>query len=131
MAYLPPGVHPQTLTPGLHPVFLTDLEQITQPDRLAKFNAQAVFVAKFKSVQGAIPVDLGMKFRGTKGDYYAGLNGGGLHVAAGLDAPAPGENLDLENLKNLLDGVELTLEINDLGYGAAIFANELLGEDVV
>ena len=121
MSYVPPGVTTQTLGPGTHQVFLVGLEQITQPDRLAKFNAQAVFVAKFKSVETAVEIDLVMKFSGSKADYYAGLNIDRLHLAAGLDAPAAGEVLDLENLKNLLDGIELQISVNDKGY-----ANEVI-----
>jgi len=121
MSYVPPGVSTQTLGPGTHTVFLTDLKEITQPDRLAKFNAQAVFVATYKSVESAIEIDQVIKFNGSRADFYAGQTIDRLHLAAGLPEPAAGERLDLENLKNLLDGLELELVVNDKGY-----ANEVI-----
>ena len=121
MSYTPPGVSTQTLGPGVHQVFLKDLTQITQADRLAKFNAQAVFVATYKSVESAIEIDQIIKFNGGRADFYAGQTIDRLHLAAGLEAPTPGDDLDLENLKNLLDGIELTLVVNDKGYANEIY----------
>ena len=131
MSYRPEGVSEVTLGPGTHPVFLTGLKRITDRDKLGKFNAQAVFIASFKSVETAVEKDLIIKFSGAPADHYAGLNIDRLHLAAGLETPAAGEPLDLENLTNLLDGVVLTLEINDKGYANAVFAPELPGEEVI
>lgn len=121
MSWTPPNVTTQTLGPGQHAVFLTDLKEITDPGKLAKFAAQAVFVASYKSVESAIEIDQIIKFNGSKADYYAGLSIDRLHLAAGLEAPAAGEALDLQNLKELLDGIEIQLVVNDRGY-----ANEIV-----
>ncbi|WP_257306268.1 hypothetical protein [Geothrix campi] len=121
MSWTPPNVTTQTLAPGQHAVFLTDLKEITDPQKLQKFAAQAVFVASYKSVESAIEIDQIIKFNGSKADYYAGLNIDRLHLAAGLEAPAAGEALDLQNLKELLDGIEIQLVVNDRGY-----ANEIV-----
>lgn len=131
MAYCPPNVSTQTLGPGTHQVYLTDLKEITQPDRLQKFNAQAVFVATYKSVESAVEIDQVIKFNGSRADFYAGQTIDRLHLAAGLPEPAPGEPLDLENLKGLLDGIEITLVVNDKGYANEIYVPETLGEDVI
>jgi len=117
MAYCPPNVTIQTLEAGTHSVFLTDLEEITDPSKLAKFNnAQAVFIATYKSTQTAIEIKHVIKFNGSKADFYAGLNIDRLHIVAGLPAPNPGDTLDLENLKALLDGIEFQITVNDKGY---------------
>jgi hypothetical protein len=121
MSYTPPGVSTQTLAPGTHQVWLTDLKQITQADRLQKFNAQAVFVATYKSVESAIEIDQIIKFNGSRADFYAGQTIDRLHLAAGLPEPQPGEPLDLDNLKALLDGIELQLVVNDKGYANEIY----------
>jgi hypothetical protein len=131
MSYRPEGVSEVTLGPGTHPVWFTGIKQITDRDKLAKFSAQAVFIATFKSVETAVEKDLIIKFSGAAADHYAGLNIDRLHLAAGLEAPAAGERLDLVNLANLLDGVELLLEVNDKGYANAVMIPEPLGEDVV
>jgi len=131
MSYVPPGVSTVTLGPGQHQVFLIDLKQITQPDRLAKFSAQAVFVATYKSVETAVEIDQIIKFNGSRADFYAGQTIERLHLAAGLPEPAAGEALDLENLKNLLDGIELTLTVNDKGYANEIQVPELPSEEAI
>lgn len=131
MSYRPEGVSEVTLGPGTHPVFMTGLKRITDRDKLAKFSAQAVFIASFKSVDTAVEKDLIIKFSGAPADHYAGLNIDRLHLAAGIDVPAPGERLDLENLVKLLDGVELLLEINDKGYANAVLIPEQPGEEQV
>ena len=131
MSYRPEGVSEVTLGPGTHLVFLTGIKRITDREKLAKFSAQAVFIATFKSVETAVDKDMIIKFSGAPADHYAGLNIDRLHLAAGLDAPAAGETLDLENLVNLLDGVELLLEVNDKGYANAVLVPEQPGEEVV
>jgi hypothetical protein len=131
MSYRPEGVSEVTLGPGTHPVWLTGIKRITDRDKLAKFGAQALFIATFKSVAAAVEKDLIIKFSGERSDHYAGLNIDRLHLAAGLEAPAPGECLDLDNLYNLLDGVELLLEVNDKGYANAVMLPEQPGEEVV
>lgn len=131
MSYVPPGVSTQTLGPGQHQVVLIDLKEITQPDKLAKFNAQAVFVATYKSVESAVEIEQIIKFNGSRADFYAGQTIDRLHLAAGLAEPAVGESLDLDNLKTLLDGVELLLEVNDKGYANGIQVSDASGEDVI
>lgn len=131
MAYVPPGVSHQSLGAGTHPVFLMDLKQITQPDRLQKFNAQAVFVASYKSAESAVEIDQIIKFNGSKADFYAGQTIDRLHLAAGLPEPVPGEALDLQDLKKRLDGVELLLEVNEKGYANAIHLPELPLDEVI
>lgn len=132
MSYVPPGVSAQSnFGPGVHRVWFNGIKQITDPGKLAKFQAQALFIASFKSVETAAEIDLIIKFSGQKADYYAGLNIDRLHLAAGLPEPAAGESLDLDALTNALDGVELDLEVNDKGYANAVFAPEVQGEDVI
>lgn len=116
MAYCPPNVSTQSLGTGTHSVFLADLKEITDTAKLAKFAAQAVFVASYKSVENAVEIDHVIKFNGSKADHYAGLNIDRLHMVAGLPAPTPGEPLDLENLKALLEGIEFQITVNDKGY---------------
>lgn len=120
MSWTPAGVTPRTLEAGQHSVWLTDLKEITDPGKLAKFQAQAVFVATYKDTATAISIDQVIKFNGSKADFYAGQTIDRLYQAAGLPEPEAGETLDLENLKNLLDGVELLLEVNEKGYANAI-----------
>lgn len=127
MSYVPPGVSAQSMGPGSHTVVLTNLTQITDPAKLVKFNAQAVFVATYKSLESATEMDQIIKFNGSKADFYAGQTIDRLHMAAGLPEPAPGEPLDLANLQIKLDGVELTLEVNDKGYANGITVN--VGEE--
>jgi hypothetical protein len=131
MSYRPEGVSEVTIGPGTHPVFMTGIKRITDREKLAKFSAQAVFIATFKSVETAVEKDMVIKFSGASSDHYAGLNIDRLHLAAGLEAAVAGERLDLENLVNLLDGVELLLEVNDKGYANAVVIPEQPGEEVV
>ena len=131
MSYTPPNVTTQALGSGVHPVWMTNIKEIADPGKLAKFQAQALFIATFKSVETAQEIDLIIKFNGSKADYYAGLNIDRLHLAAGLPEPAAGEVLDLVALGNALDGVELQLEVNDKGYANAVFAPQVQGEDVI
>ena len=93
MSYRPEGVSEVTIGPGTHPVFMTGIKRITDRDKLAKFNAQAVFIASFKSVETAVEKDLTIKFSGAPSDHYAGLNIDRLHLAAG--------ELDDENVDTL------------------------------
>ena len=130
MSYLPPGVSTQTLGPGTHPVFLTGLKELPR-DKVGKFNAQVVYIASYKSVESAIEIDQVIKFNGSKADFYAGQTIDRLLLAAGLEEPAAGERLDLDNLAQLLDGIELLLEVNDRGYANAILIPEQPGEDVI
>lgn len=116
MPYVPPGVSIQSIASGIHEVTLTDLKQITDPAKLAKFSAQAVYVATWKSLESAIEVDQIIKFNGSKGDYYAGLTIDRMCMAAGLPEPIPGEALNVDTLKAELDGVTVLLEVNDKGY---------------
>jgi len=120
MPYVPPGVSIQSLTPGIHEVVLTDLKQITDPAKLAKFNAQAVYVATWKSLENAVEIDQVIKFNGSKSDYYAGLTIDRMCLAAGLEEPTPGEPLNVDVLKAELDGVTVLLEVNDKGYANGI-----------
>ena len=131
MSYTPPNVSTKSLGTGTHNVFLTDLKEITDPGKLAKFSAQAVFVATYKSVEGAIEIDHVIKFNGSKSDHFAGLNIDRLHLAAGLSEPIPGEPIDMENLKALLEGVELLLEVNDKGYTSNVYAIEPADPDTI
>ena len=66
MSYRPEGVSEVTIGPGTHPVFMTGIKRITDRDKLAKFNAQAVFIASFKSVEtaGGIDHDTGHEYAG-------------------------------------------------------------------
>ena len=131
MSYVPPGVSNQTMGPGYHPVVLVDLKQITDPAKLQKFSAQAVFVATYKSLDTAVEMDQIIKFNGSKADFYAGQTIDRLHLAAGLPEPTPGEPLDLSTLQIRLDGVGLTLEVNDKGYANGISIPEMADEDVI
>ena len=131
MSYVPPGVSTQNMGPGTHPVFLTGIKEITDREKLLKFNAQVVYIATYKSVETAVEQDQVIKFNGSKADFYAGQTIDRLHLAAGLEEPAAGERLDLKNLAELLEGVELMVEVNDHGYINAVLVPEPLGEDVV
>ena len=131
MSYVPPGVSTQTMGPGTHPVFLTGIKEITDREKLLKFNAQVVYIATYKSVETPVEQDQVIKFNGSKADFYAGQTIDRLHLAAGLDEPAAGERLDLKNLAELLEGVELMVEVNDHDYINAVLVPEPLGEDVV
>lgn len=132
MSYVPPGVSTQSnFGPGVHRVWFNGIKHITDPGKLAKFQAQALFIAEFKSCETAAEIDLIIKFNGQKSDYYAGLNIDRLHLAAGLPEPAAGESLDLAALAAALEGIELDLEINEKGYANAVFAPEVQSEDVI
>jgi hypothetical protein len=130
MAYTPPNVKPQTLAAGQHPVYLVEMKEL-DPSKLAKFQAQAVFIAKYQAVADATEVEQVIKFNGSRADYYAGQTIDRLHLAAGLPEPIPGEPIDLSALQIALSGVELILEINDKGYANGILVPEPLGEDVI
>lgn len=131
MSYVPPGVSTQALGPGTHVVCLTEIKEITDPAKLAKFNAQAVFVATYKSLEGCIEIDQVIKFTGSRADFYSGQTIDRLHLAAGLPEPAAGEPLDLDLLNQRLDGITLALEVNDKGYANAIQVPEPIGEDTI
>lgn len=120
MSYVPPGVTKEALNTGTHSVTLVDLKEITDPGKLQKFSAQAVFVATFKSLANAIEIDHIIKFNGSKSDFYAGQNIDRLFLAAGLPTPTPGEPIDVPALTVALSGVELLLEVNDRGYAQTI-----------
>lgn len=131
MAYCPPNVKANTLGQGQHPVYLVAMKEITDPDKLKKFSAQAVFVATYQSTEDATEIDQIIKFSGSKADFYAGQTIDRLHLAAGLPEPVPGEPFDLSALQIALSGVELLLEVNDRGYANAICIPEVLGEDQI
>lgn len=131
MSYVPPGVSTQSLGPGTHAVCLTNIKEITDPDKLAKFNAQVVFIATYKSIESCREIDHVIKFTGSKGDFYAGQIIDRLHLAAGLPEPAAGERLNLDLLNQHLDGVTLTLEVNDKGYANDIQVPEPIDENVI
>ena len=116
MSYCPPGVSIQSLSAGTHSVFLMDLKPILEPAKLAKFCAQVVYIATYKSVDTAIEIDSVIKFSGSKADFYAGQTIDRLHLAAGLPEPTPGEELNLSDLLVGLSGVEFLVEVNDKGY---------------
>ncbi len=120
MTWTPPGVSIQSLAPGTHQVVLTKLQQVDDPAKLAKFGAQAVFIATWKSVENAIEIDHVIKFTGSKADYYAGLNIERMCAAAGLPDPTPGEPLNVDALAAELEAVSLLLEVNEKGYAQTI-----------
>ena len=131
MSYCPPGVSSQTLGTGQHPVYLVAMKEITDPEKLKKFSAQAVFVATYQSVADATEIDQIIKFSGSKADFYAGQTIDRLHLAAGLPEPVPGEPIDLSALQIALSSVELILEVNEKGYANGIIVPEPLGEDTI
>lgn len=131
MAYCPPNVKPNTLGAGQHPVYLVGMKEITDPEKLKKFSAQAVFVASYQAVEDATEIDQIIKFNGSKADFYAGQTIDRLHLAAGLPEPVAGEPFDLSALQIQLSGVELLLEVNEKGYANGIIVPEPLGEDVI
>jgi len=130
MSYVPPGVKPQGLIQGQHPVYLVEMKELDH-SKLAAFKAQAVFIAKYQAVDDATEIEQVIKFSGTKADFYAGQTIERLHLAAGLPEPIPGEPIDLSALQIQLSGVELLLEVNDKGYAQGIIVPEVLGEDVI
>jgi len=130
MSYVPPGVKPQGLSQGQHPVYLVEMKELDH-SKLAAFKAQAVFIAKYQAVDDATEIEQVIKFSGTKADFYAGQTIERLHLAAGLPEPIPGEPIDLSALQIQLSGVELLLEVNDKGYAQGIIVPEVLGEDVI
>jgi hypothetical protein len=130
MAYCPPNVKPQTLAQGQHPVYLVEMKEL-DPSKLAKFQAQAVFIAKYQTVADATEIEQIIKFNGSRADFYAGQTIDRLHLAAGLPEPVPGEPFDLSALQIALSGVELILEVNEKGYANGIIVPEPLGEDVI
>ena len=95
MTYCPPNVSAQTLAPGVHEVYLMGMKPITDPGKLAKFQAQAVFIATYKSTDTAVEIDSVIKFNGSRADFYAGQTIDRLHMVAGLPEPAAGETLDI------------------------------------
>lgn len=130
MAYCPPNVKPQTLAQGQHPVYLVEMKELDH-SKLAKFQAQAVFIAKYQTVADATEIEQIIKFNGSRADFYAGQTIDRLHLAAGLPEPVPGEPFDLSALQIALSGVELILEVNEKGYANGIIVPEPLGEDVI
>jgi len=120
MPYVPPGVSAQTLAPGTHEVYLTGFKPIDDPAKLAKFQAQAVYIATYKSVESAIEIDQVIKFNGSRADFFAGQTIDRLHLVAGLPEPAAGEVLDIFALLIKIDGQPFFLEINDRGYANSI-----------
>jgi len=116
MSWFPPNVSTQSLTPGTHEVYLTDIKPIDDPAKLVKFAAQAVFIATYKSVETAVEIDSVIKFSGSKADYYAGQTIDRLHLAAGLEEPAPGTPLDLTTLILAIEGKVFLVDVNDKGY---------------
>jgi hypothetical protein len=130
MSWRPAGVTTQTLGPGGHSVYITNIKQITEPDKLAKFSAQAVFIVTCKSIDNGIEKDLILKFDGSGRDHYAGLNIERLHQAAGFDALAEGDPLNLNALMDALKGVPMMLEVNDKGFPNAIAPMEMNEETI-
>lgn len=130
MAYCPPNVKPQTLAQGQHPVYLVEMKEL-DPSKLAKFQAQAVFIAKYQTVADATEIEQIIKFNGSRADFYAGQTIDRLHLAAGLPEPVPGEPFDLSALQIALSGVELILEVNEKGYANGIIVPEPLAEDAI
>ena len=126
MSYCPPYVNNSALSAGTHECFLVDIKEITDPNKLAKFSAQAVFVATYKSIEKAIEIDHIIKFSGAKADFYAGQNIERLHLAAGLPEPLAGDPLDLQALKDALAGRTFNVEVNYKGYANNIL---IIGED--
>lgn len=120
MPYVPPGVSAQALAPGTHEVYLTGFKPIDDPAKLAKFAAQAVFIATYKSVETGVEMDQVIKFNGSKSDFYAGQTIDRLHMVAGLPEPAAGETLDISALLIAIDGRPFLLEVNAKGYAQEI-----------
>ena len=116
MTYCPPGVAAQTLAPGTHEVYLMGMKPITDPAKLAKFQAQAVFIATYRDTTSAVEIDSVIKFNGSKSDFYAGQTIDRLFAAAGLEEPATGEVLDLTTLLTSIDGQAFKIEVNEKGY---------------
>jgi hypothetical protein len=130
MSYVPPGVKPQTLGQGQHPACLVEMKELDS-SKLANFKAQAVFIAKYQTLEDATEVEQVIKFNGSRADFYAGQTIERLHLAAGLPEPIPGEPIDLSALQIQLNGVELLLEVNEKGYVNGIVVPEVLSEDVI
>ena len=130
MSWRPAGISAQTLAPGSHQVYVTNIKQITEPDKLAKFQAQAVFIVTCKSIDNGIEKDLILKFDGSNRDHYAGLNIERLHQAAGFDVLAEDDPINLQELQDALHGIPMMLEINDKGYPNAIAPMELSDETI-
>lgn len=120
MPYTPPGVSAQSLAPGTHEVFLTGFKPIDDPAKLAKFAAQAVFIATYKSSETGLEIDQVIKFNGSRADFFAGQTIDRLHMAAGLAEPAAGEVLDIAALLIAIDGRPFLLEVNEKGYANSI-----------
>jgi hypothetical protein len=129
MPYYPPNVSAQTLPVGINQVYLTGLKPIDDPAKLAKFSAQVVYIATYKSVETAVEIDSVIKFSGTRADFFAGQTIDRLHQVAGLPEPVPGEPLDLTALIMGLEGVPFEIEINDKGYVQNVLAPAVIGSD--
>ena len=128
MTYCPPNVSAQTLAPGVHEVYLMGMKPITDPGKLAKFQAQAVFIATYKSTDTAVEIDSVIKFNGSRADFYAGQTIDRLFLAAGLEVPATGEELDLTTLLTSIDGQAFSIEINEKGYVQSVILPGTEGE---
>ena len=115
MSYVPPGVSIQAMPTGINSVYLSGFKPI-DPDKLAKFQAQVVFIATYKHAETAVELDQVIKFNGSKADFYAGQTIDRLFQAAGLPAPIDGEPLDMTALLTSIDGKAFQIEINDKGY---------------
>lgn len=124
MPYVPPGVPASTFSPGIHEVVLVEFKLITSAGTLGKLGARVAYKAVCKSLETAVEIDLLIKYNGSKGDYYSGLNIDLLHLVAGLEAPTSETPLDITALVTHLSGVPFLLEVNDRGYANSIILPE-------
>lgn len=132
MAYVPPGVSNQSFAPGVHAAIVVDFKQILDPAKLAKFNAQVVYIATYRNPDTATEIDQVIKFNGTKADFYSGQTIDRLHMAAGMDEPAPEVALDVPFLAGALSGANVLVEVNDKGYvnGIQVPMSAASGDDL-